>query len=228
MSMTRKTLTRILLFALLAAGVAWAATHRDLLSAEAITGWLEQLGFWAPLVYVLMYVISPVFLLPASPLSLLGGAVFGPLLGSVLTLVGATLGASLAFVVARHLAGESVRRRLGGRVDQMVRGVEDEGWRFVALMRLVPLVPFNLLNYALGLTRIRFSHYILATAVAIVPGVVAYTWLGHAGRGALAGDAGAIKGVMVALALLALVAFVPSLVKRLRKGAPLVVDNNGA
>ena len=206
------------------AGVAWAATHRELFSADAVTLWLEQLGFWAPLVYVLLYAVSPVFLLPASPLSLLGGAVFGPLVGSVLTLVGATAGASLAFLVARHVAGDSVRKRAGGRLDQVMHGVEDEGWRFVVLMRLVPLVPFNLLNYAFGLTRVRFGHYVAATAVAIIPGVVAYNWLGHAGRGALAGDAGAIKGVMVALSLFAAVAFVPRLVKRLRKGAPLVAD----
>ena len=222
--MTRNTLIRILLLVALAAGVAWAATHRDLLSAEAVTRWLEELGFWAPLVYVLLFVVSPIFLLPASPLSLLGGAVFGPLVGSILTLVGATIGASLAFLVARYAAGEPVRKRLGGRLEQVVRGVEDEGWRFVALMRLVPLVPFNLLNYAFGLTRIRFSHYLLATGIAIIPGVVAYTWLGHAGRGALAGDAGAIKGVMIALALLAGVAFVPRLVGRLRKGPPLVAE----
>ena len=220
--MNRKILTRVLLLAALVAGVAWAAAHRDLFSASAVTAWLEQLGFWAPLVYVLLYVVSPVFLLPAAPLSLLGGAVFGPLIGSILTMVGATIGASLAFLVARHVAGDWVRDRLGGRVDQVVSGVEGEGWRFVALMRMVPLVPFNLLNYALGLTRIRFTHYLAATAVAIIPGVVAYNWLGHAGRGALAGDDGAIKGVMVALGLLALVAFVPRLIKRLRGDAPLV------
>ncbi len=222
--MNTRTLIRILLLLGLAAGVAWAATHRELFSAESVASWLEELGFWAPVVYVLLYVVAPVFLLPASPLSLLGGAVFGPLVGSILTLIGATLGASLAFLVARYVAGEAVRRRLEGRLDRVVRGVEDEGWRFVALMRLVPLVPFNLLNYALGLTRIPFGHYLLATAVAIVPGVIAYTWLGHAGRGALAGDSGAIKGVFIALALLAVVAFVPRLVRRLRGDLPAVAE----
>ena len=78
-------------------------------------------------------------------------------------------------------------QRLGGRLRRLIDGVEAEGWRFVALMRLVPLVPFNLLNYALGLTRISLSAYVLASAVCMLPGAIAYTWLGYAGRSAAVG-----------------------------------------
>jgi rhodanese-related sulfurtransferase len=95
-------------------------------------------------------------------------------------------------------------------------GVEAEGWRFVAFVRLVPLFPYNLLNYALGLTRIRLLAYALATFVFMAPGAFAYTYVGYAGRQAIAGGGAAIQTGLIALALLAAVAFLPRLVKRMR------------
>jgi hypothetical protein len=75
-----------------------------------------------------------------------------------------------------------VARKAGGRAKQLIDGVEQEGWRFVAFVRLVPLFPFNLLNYALGLTRIPFPAYVIASWLFMLPGAFAYTWLGFAGR----------------------------------------------
>jgi uncharacterized membrane protein YdjX (TVP38/TMEM64 family) len=97
--------------------------------------------------------------LPGAVFGLAGGALFGPVWGSLWNLIGATLGATLAFLAARYTAGDWVARRTGARLKALVEGVEAEGWRFVAFVRLVPLFPFNLLNYALGLTRIRLDHY---------------------------------------------------------------------
>jgi uncharacterized membrane protein YdjX (TVP38/TMEM64 family) len=94
--------------------------------------------------------------------------------------------------------------------------VEAEGWRFVAFTRLVPLFPFFLLNYALGLTRIPFPHYVLATAVCMAPAAFAFTWLGFAGREAVAGGEGLIRTGLIALGLVAAIAFLPRLVMRLR------------
>ncbi|HHO67741.1 MAG TPA: sulfurtransferase, partial [Gammaproteobacteria bacterium] len=144
-------------------------------------------------------------------------------LGTLYNLTGATLGATLAFLVARHLASDWVADKTGGRLKQLINGVEGEGWRFVAFVRLVPLFPFNLLNYALGLTRIRLSHYVLATWVFMLPGAVAYTYLGYAGREAVAGGEGLIQKILLAVALLALVAFLPRLIARLREGPMLSV-----
>lgn len=95
-------------------------------------------------------------------------------------------------------------------------GVEAEGWRFVALVRLVPLFPFNLTNYALGLTRIGFVPYVITSLVCMAPGAIAYTWLGHAGREAMAGNGAAINYGLLALGLLAAIAFLPRLFGRLR------------
>jgi uncharacterized membrane protein YdjX (TVP38/TMEM64 family) len=146
---------------------------------------------------------------------------FGPLWGTLFNLTGATLGAALAFLVSRYLAADWVRRRVGGPgnrliANRLIEGVEAEGWRFVAFTRLVPLFPFNLLNYALGLTRIPFLHYVLATAVCMAPAALAFTGLGFAGREAVAGGEGLIQTGLIALALVAAVAFLPRLVIRLR------------
>lgn len=156
-------------------------------------------------------------------MTLAGGALFGPVLGTFYNLTGATVGAVLAFIVARYLASDWVEQKTGGRLKQLKDGVESEGWRFVAFVRLVPLFPFNLLNYALGLTRIRLSHYLVATYVCMLPGAIAYTYLGYAGREAVAGSEGLIQKGLLALALLALVAFLPRIISRLRRGPTLSI-----
>jgi hypothetical protein len=124
--------------------------------------------------------------------------------------------------VSRYLASDWVAQRTGGRLKQLITGVEDEGWRFVAFVRLVPLFPFNLLNYALGLTRIRCALYV-ASYVCMLPGAIAYTYLGYAGREAVAGGEGLIQKGLLALALLAAVAFLPRLIGKLRKPPMLEV-----
>jgi hypothetical protein len=98
----------------------------------------------------------------------------------------------------------------------VIDGVDAEGWRFVAFVRLVPLFPFNLSNYALGLTRIPLREYVIATLVCMAPGAVAYTWLGHAGRGALSGEASSVRYGLLGLGLLAAIAVLPRLIRRLR------------
>ena len=112
----------------------------------------------------------PVLLATARRFALAGGALFGPILGSVLNLLGATIGATIAFVLARYVAGDWVARKGAGRLKQLITGVEAEGWRFVAFVRLVPLFPFNLTNYALGLTRIGLLPYVVTSLLCMAPG----------------------------------------------------------
>jgi rhodanese-related sulfurtransferase len=142
----------------------------------------------------------------------------------VWNLTGATLGSALAFLIARYLGADWVSRRAGPRLQRLNAGVADEGWRFIAFVRLVPLFPFNLLNYALGLTRIRFAAYVVASAVFMLPGALAYTWLGHAGRQALGGDAGMVRNGLIALALICVVTFLPRWLRKLRAQPMLDVD----
>jgi uncharacterized membrane protein YdjX (TVP38/TMEM64 family)/rhodanese-related sulfurtransferase len=218
-----RVLVRIFGALLLVGAVALALVYRDRLDAAALTAWVSGAGAAGPLVFIGIYAVAAVLFLPGSVLTLAGGALFGPVWGSLYSLTGATLGAGLAFLIARYLAGDWVQARAKGLLARLVRGVESEGWRFVAFTRLVPLFPFNLLNYALGLTRIPFLHYLLATLVFMLPGAVAYTYLGFAGREAVAGGEDLIQKGLIALALLAAVAFLPRLVARLRQRPMLPV-----
>jgi uncharacterized membrane protein YdjX (TVP38/TMEM64 family) len=213
----RERWLRLLLLILLLAGIGTVLHFREQLDAEAVQRWLDGAGLAAPLLFMLLYALVTPLFLPGSMLTLAGGALFGPLWGTLYNLTGATIGAGLSFLIARTLASDWVAERSGKRLQQLMHGVESEGWRFVAFVRLVPLFPFNLLNYALGLTKIPFSHYLLATYLCMVPGAIAYTYLGYTGREAVAGGEGLIQKGMLALALLALVAFLPRLIARLRR-----------
>ena len=222
--MNNNHLMRIVLFAGLATAVTLAIIYRDQFDAVALEAWVRDAGPVAPLLFMLVYALAAVLFLPGSVMTLAGGALFGPVLGTFYNLTGATLGAILAFLVARYLASDWVAGKAGGRVKQLINGVESEGWRFVAFVRLVPLFPFNLLNYALGLTRMRLLPYIIATYIFMLPGAIAFTYLGYAGREAVAGGEGLIQKGLLALALLAVVAFLPRLIGTLRRGPMLDID----
>jgi uncharacterized membrane protein YdjX (TVP38/TMEM64 family) len=211
-----KQLPRLLALLALGGAIAVALLYREQLDPAAVQAWVASAGPAGPLTFILVYALAAVLFLPGSVLTLAGGALFGPWWGTLFNLTGATLGAALAFLVSRYLAADWVRRRVGERANRLIEGVEAEGWRFVAFTRLVPLFPFNLLNYALGLTRIPFPHYVLATAVCMAPAAFAFTWLGFAGREAVAGGEGLIRTGLIALGLVAAAAFLPRLVMRLR------------
>lgn len=104
----------------------------------------------------------------------------------------------------------------GDMLERLRRGIQTEGWRFVAFVRLVPLFPYNLLNYALGLTPVKWSHYLVASAICMVPGDIAYVYLGYASQRAVQGDAEALRYGLLALAALATLAYLPRLVSLLR------------
>jgi uncharacterized membrane protein YdjX (TVP38/TMEM64 family)/rhodanese-related sulfurtransferase len=165
----------------------------------------------------MLFALATVAFAPGVIFSLAGGAMFGPFWGTLWNLTGATVGAILAFLIARYIAADWVARKAGGLLKRLIDGIDAEGWRFVAFVRLVPLFPFNLSNYALGLTRISLHHYVIATLVCMVPGAVAYTWLGYAGRGALAGETDAVRYGLLGLGLLAAIAVLPRLTGRVRR-----------
>jgi uncharacterized membrane protein YdjX (TVP38/TMEM64 family)/rhodanese-related sulfurtransferase len=221
----RVSLPHFTLAVLLLAGILWMLTHRDMLNLNSITQALDAAGIWAPIVFVLIYAVATVLFFSGAILSLAGGALFGPVWGTVWNLAGATLGATAGFLLARTIAGEWVARRVGGRLRRVSDGVTAEGWRFVALMRLVPLVPFNLLNYVLGLTGISLPAYVVTSAVCMLPGAIAFTWLGYAGRSAAAGDIAALRYGLFGLGVLAMVAFLPRLFRRFRTQQPAWIES---
>ena len=212
-----RNLLRLLLLILVAGVIAFASLNAEQLTAQTIQQFIEDSGHLAPVFFMLAYMLSTVLFLPGSVLTLLGGALFGPVLGTFYSLTAATLGAMLAFLIARYLASDWVAQKSSGKLKQLMLGVESEGWRFVAFTRLVPLFPFNLLNYALGLTKISFSQYSLATFIFMLPGAIAYTYLGYIGKEAATGGEDLIQKILLGIGLLAIVIFIPRLVNKLRR-----------
>ncbi|MBA3498264.1 MAG: TVP38/TMEM64 family protein [Gemmatimonadota bacterium] len=156
----------------------------------AFSAWVDGLGVWGPVVFVAGYAIAAVAFVPGSLLTLAAGAIFGLGKGTALVLVAATLGASAAFLVSRYLARGFVERRLAGneRFAAIDRAIGTQGRRIVFLLRLSPVFPFNLLNYALGLTRVRFADYLVAS-IGMLPGTLLYVYYGK-----VAGDVARLAG----------------------------------
>jgi uncharacterized membrane protein YdjX (TVP38/TMEM64 family) len=214
--MSRRVL-RIGLVVLLVGGLGLGWWSRDTVTPAAVVAWVEGLGVWGPLVFVGIYCLAPALFVPGAVLTLAGGALFGPLAGALLSLTGATVGATVAFLLARYIAADWVERRLGPRVQAIQSGVEREGWRFVAFVRLVPVFPFNLLNYALGLTRLSVRTFAVTSWVTMAPGALAYAYLGAAGREAVSGGPALVRTGLLALTLLAAVALLPVLIRHWRR-----------
>ena len=170
-------LARILLLGVIAAMIlvfrlTGAARYLD---QETLRQGIEGYGALGPFVYMLIYALAPSLLLPGLPLTIAGGILFGPFWGVIYAITGATIGACIAFLVARYIARDWVERKLRSpkwrRLDE---GVEKHGWKVVAFTRIIPLFPFNLLNYAFGLTRIKFLHYAVATFFCMLPACIAF------------------------------------------------------
>ena len=215
--MTADSRRRLILLLLVASGIVTAILLRDRISVESLAAMVSALGWYAPLVFMACYAIATVFFMPGILFTLAGGALFGPVYGTLYNLGGATLGATLAFLAARYIAYDWVAERTGNRLRQLVEGVEEEGWRFVAFARLVPLFPFNLLNYALGLTRLRLSHYVITSFVFMAPAGAAYTYLGYAGREVASGGEDFIMKALLAVAVIATIAFASRILMKMRR-----------
>src|SRR5205814_7165488 len=142
--------------------------------------WIGKLGPWGPVIFVGLYVVATVLFVPGLVLTLGAGAVFGVALGSVCVSISATLGATAAFLVGRYLARDAIARKIQKheKFATIDLAVAEEGWKIVLLTRLSPVFPFTLLNYAFGLTRVKLSHYVLASWIGMIPGTVMYVYLG--------------------------------------------------
>lgn len=187
---------------------------------------LEQLGWYAPFAFILLYILATVLFLPGSVMSLLGGLLFGAYWGTLYVIFGATIGAAIAFLLGRYLAADFVTARAGNMLTKILAGVEKEGWRFVAVVRLVPLFPFNMLNYVLGVTKVNFVAYVIASFIFMIPGAFAYSYVGSLGAAAISGQPREIATkVLVALGLLVLLACIPWLVNQIRKDEKLEQDS---
>ncbi len=197
--------------------------------------WVEGLGALGPVAFVLGYVAATVAFIPGSVLSLAAGAVFGLGQGVIYVMIGATAGASLAFLLARSVAREAVAQRVAGnpRFAAIDRAVGREGFKIVVLLRLSPVFPFNMLNYGLGLTNVRFTDYVLAS-IGMLPGSLLYTYSGFVAGDIvrLAGNVGPERGpgyyAVVALGLAATIAVATIVTRTARRAVREATGAEGA
>ena len=147
-----------------------------------IKTWVASFGTIAPLVYIGLYLVSTVFFLPGTPVTVLAGFVFGPLWGVFYASIASIISVSAAFLIARYVARDLVESwvKNNAQFRKIDEQVEAQGWRIVMLTRLVPIFPFNLQNYAYGLTNIRFATYVLVSAIFMLPGTAVFVQLGGA------------------------------------------------
>ncbi len=167
---------------------------------ESFRAWVASQGLLGHAAFIVVYAAATVALAPAGLLTLAAGFAFG-LWAFPTVVIGATLGLSLAFLAGRYLArdwvaGQTAKSPMFKALD---RAIESEGWKIVALVRLSPLIPFNLQNYFFGLTRIGFLPYVVTSFFGIMPGTLLYVWLGS--LGAAAGEVGEGRGTLETIAL---------------------------
>jgi uncharacterized membrane protein YdjX (TVP38/TMEM64 family) len=172
---------KLVLWGLLVVGLLVLA---KVLNAQAVLrsalDWIQSLGPWGPVMFAVLYILATVLFLPGSILTLGAGVVFGVLKGWILVSISATLGAAAAFFVGRYLARGWVSKQIEGNASfkAIDEAVGHEGWKIVGLTRLSPVFPFNLLNYAFGVTRVTSRDYILASWIGMMPGTLMYVYIG--------------------------------------------------
>ena len=178
-----------------------------------IKTWVASFGKIAPLIYIGLYLVSTVFFLPGSPVTVLAGFVFGPLWGVFYASVASIISVSVAFLIARYVARDLVEGWVkdNAQFRKIDEQVEEQGWRILMFTRLVPIFPFNLQNYAYGLTSIRFSTYVLVSAIFMLPGTAVFVQLG----GAFVSGEGNIWKTLLYLGVAGVLMLLLSLIPRL-------------
>lgn len=187
--------------------------------------YIESLGIIGMSLFVLVYILACILLIPGSPLTVGAGAVFGFWKGLILVSIGSTLGAAAAFLISRYLTREFIERKLNKshKFSAMDMAITREGWKIIFLARLSPIIPFFLLNYALGLTKIRLHTYIISSWAGMIPGTVLYTYIGSLGKTILTAKRSPIDWVYLGIGLIATVS-VTVLISRIAKKS-LTVKN---
>ena len=145
---------------------------------EGIKTYILSYGALAPAIYIIMFTLIPLTLFPDSILAIAGGTVFGLFWGTVYTIIGAALGGTLSFYISRSFGRDAVERLIKHKAQWFEDGVEKQGFLLILVLRFIPLIPFDIISYGAGLSKIRYRDFIMATVLGIIPGVLVYTNLG--------------------------------------------------
>lgn len=196
----KKTIFFVVILSLVATGL--VVYFLGGISPDTLQIWLGQTGVWTPLIYIVIYVLATVLILPSTALNLTGGAIFGPWLGTLWTSIAAIIAAVVSFTFTRTVGREMVAARLGGKLQSMDDRFQQGGLFYMFAIRLLPIIPYGLVNFTAGLTSIRFRDYFLGTLLGTVPGILPFVLLGSFGLKAI--QTGEVLPLLVALSLIGL------------------------
>ncbi|MGB5961923.1 MAG: TVP38/TMEM64 family protein [Coleofasciculaceae cyanobacterium] len=180
-----------------------------------LQAWLNQAGIWAPIIYITIYTIATILVLPSTVLNLTGGAIFGPWLGTLWTSIAAIIAAVVAFAFTRTVGREIIAQKLAGHWQSMDAEISQGGLFYMFAIRLLPIIPYGLVNFAAGLTSISFRDYLIGTILGTVPGVLPFVMLGSSGL--QASKTGNILPLVGSLALIGLLVFGATWYRRRRQ-----------
>jgi uncharacterized membrane protein YdjX (TVP38/TMEM64 family) len=205
----KKSLVIKLVFLLFVISILLWMNHQYLhITPQNIRDWILSFGWMAPPLYIFLYTFRPLILFPASLLSLTGGLAFGALWGSVYTIIGATLGALLSFLVSRYFGKRLVNKQWTGKWSKLEMKLEEHGFLYTLLIRLIPVVSFDLVSYAAGVSKIRLLPYLLGTFIGIIPATFAYNFLGSSFT------KGSIYAIVIAALMFAVVLAIPFIFRK--------------
>lgn len=182
------------------------------LTPTDIRTWILSFGWIAPILYVVLYTVRPLILFPASILTLAGGLAFGAIWGTVLTVLGATAGAVVSFIVARYLGKSFVKKEWTGRMKKAQDLMEQKGLIYVLFLRFIPLFPFDLISYLAGISKVKLRDFFIGTFFGIIPGTFAYSFLGSSFA------EGNWKDIAIAAGVFILALVIPLMLKKRMEG----------
>lgn len=205
--MSRKTIAKLLLLAIVISVLLVINYRYVSISPSSIREWILGFGVWAPIIYIILYTVRPLVLFPASVLSLGAGLAFGALWGTIYTIIGASSGAVLSFMVARKLGKNLANTSWKGKAASIQQNMEKRGFFYILILRLLPIVNFDLISYVAGISKVRFIHFLLGTVLGIIPGTFAFNFLGSS---FVEGD---YTYLLIAVVVFVLIAIIPILFK---------------
>jgi uncharacterized membrane protein YdjX (TVP38/TMEM64 family) len=181
---------------------------------KQLQAWLKPMGIWAPIIYIILYTIGTLLILPSTPLNLTGGALFGVVGGTIWTTIAAIIAAVVSFAFTRSIGRDYIAHKLAGKWEAIDAEMRQGGLFYMFAIRLLPLIPYGIVNFAAGLTSISFKDYLIGTGLGTVPGILPFVMMGSGLHALSKGD---ILPFMCALALTGMLVGVATWYRRRRQ-----------
>lgn len=178
---------------------------------------VEQYKNFAPMVFIVVYSISTILLIPITPLSILSGIMFGPIWGTVYALTGANIGASFSFLISRYLLKSSFEGISNAQILFLRDKIKTNGWKFISISRLMPFFPFNVQNYIFGITDVSLKTFVCASIIGLIPGTTCYTYLGFLGENAISKKSIMTNQIIIVISVILIISFLPLISKKIGK-----------